>query len=235
MSDISQLRRLKDEYEHLRDQYLITRQLRHYTLFQEALRAYISYIDTHRISARSITDSLHMDGNLFDEEKTSFGKKIPLPAPETSSSEQLRYKRVSPNDVGKRILDFFEARPDYHTSADLMSQNSLRETQIRKALPILVQDGLLEKTKIQGTFYWCKSGQEPDNVEILAKKRSETEETLLRILEEQTDAITTETLCRSTSWHLGYVRRYLNKLFQDGLIEKTEIKQKYFWRKKKGI
>ena len=233
MSNISELRRLKEEYEHLRDQYLITRQLRHYTRFQEAFRAYMLYIDTHRISARSITESLHID-EIFDEEETPPEKKTPLAAREKSSSRKLNSKRISPREVDKRILDFFETNPGYHTSVDLMSQTSLKETQIRKSLPILVQDGLLEKTKIQGIFYWSKSGQEPDNLEILDNKPSDTEEMLLRILNERTEVLTTDQICASTPFSSAHVGRSLNKLFKKDRIDKVILNHRVFWRKKEG-
>jgi hypothetical protein len=234
MSNISELRRLKDEYERLRDQYLMTRQLRHYTRFQEAFRAYMLYIDTHRISARSITDSLHIE-EILDKEETPFEKKTPLAAPKKSSSRKLNSQRISPHDVNKRILDFFETNPDYHMFVDLMSHTSLKETQIRKALPLLVRDRLLEKTKIQGTFYWYKAGQKPDNLEILDNKPSDTEEMLLRILNQRTEVLTTDQICASTPFSSAHVGRSLNKLFEKDRIDKVILNHRVFWRQKEGI
>ena len=69
---MADLKKLKLEYEQLRDQYLQTHNPQHYVLYQKAFRSYISYIDRHNISSRRIINSFPEGSSTDNDGKVAY-------------------------------------------------------------------------------------------------------------------------------------------------------------------
>lgn len=146
---MADLKKLKLEYEQLRDQYLQTCNPQHYVLYQKAFRVYRSYIDRHNISSRKIIDSFQVDND----------GKVAQDHPLVNASASLKKpQRLSPRTefAQKKILDVLSTRRDFTSISAIVPYVPLGKSQIRRHLYQLYEQGLLEQQEIDGIFLWRK-------------------------------------------------------------------------------
>ena len=145
MMDIEKLKRLKMDYERLRDQYFLTKSLPHYLLFQKGFKAYRDFVDRHHISSQQIEALFHCAEGRRDSWEDAFSDR-----PQTQKKETERKKE---------LLDFFSHHDGLVSVADISSSCILEETRIRVLLRLLVQDGLIERVTLNRKSYWRKRAE----------------------------------------------------------------------------
>ena len=144
MGDMVELKQLKEEYERLRDQYLLTNNIHHFILFQQAFRAYMTFVDRHNISLPVIEALDPFMGEMDDQD-----------VPEDGVFSKRQTRRTVPQRK-KQILAFFDHHEGFFSTPDLTSVLSMEETRVRSLMNFLVEDGLLERAVIKQKYYWRK-------------------------------------------------------------------------------
>lgn len=146
-----QLKKLRQEYEGLRDQYLLTRNPRHSLTFEKALRDYKQFILDHKISGNTVSESLY---NPFCEDQDN-----PF-----SSSHSVRffvnYQRPSlthPRNIKaqKEIMDFMDRQDGFKNINEIVPHLSIQISQTRRHLYSLTEQGKLIMREINSLQYWC--------------------------------------------------------------------------------
>lgn len=136
METLEALKKLKLEYERLRDQYLLTGNPRYYVEFQQVFKEYRSLIDSHNIAPSEIEKVLAVD---FKESPVSKASKPPHPRAVESE---------------RKVLEFMEAREGFISANDMTPSIPLSVSQIRRYLYRLHEKGLLEQVHHNGVCVW---------------------------------------------------------------------------------
>ena len=148
-----QLKKLRQEYEGLRDQSLLTRNPRHSLTFEKALRDYKQFILDHKISGNTVSESLY---NPFCEDQDN-----PF-----SSSHPVRffvnYQRPSlthPRNIKaqKEIMDFMDRQNEFKNINEIVPHLSIQISQTRRHLYSLTEQGKLIMREINSLQYWCRN------------------------------------------------------------------------------
>jgi hypothetical protein len=148
-----QLKKLKMEYERLRDQSLLTHHPRHSLAFEQALRDYKQFILDHKISDSAVSESLH---NPFLEDQDDH----------FSSSRPVRffvnYQRPSlthPRNIKaqKEIMDFMENQDGFKNINEIVPHLSIQISQTHRHLYSLTEQGKLIMREINSLQYWCRN------------------------------------------------------------------------------
>lgn len=138
METLEALKKLKLEYERLRDQYFLTRSDLHYMQFQQGFKEYRSFIDRHNIAPSEIEKVIAVD---FKESPVS--KASPPPPPRALESE-------------RKVLEFMGMQEDFIAVDDMTSFVPLSISEIRRYLYRLHGQGLVEYHYERGCHLWRK-------------------------------------------------------------------------------
>ena len=157
MDCMDDLKKLKLEYEQLRDQYLQTHNPQHYVLYQKAFKAYRSYVDRHNISSRRIIDSFPEGSTTDNDGKVAYDYPLAV-SPSLKKPQRLRPRTFA---AQKKILDILSTRRDFTSISAIIPYISLGKSQIRRHLYQLYEQGLLEQQEIDGIFFWRKKRDIP--------------------------------------------------------------------------
>ena len=147
-----QLKKLKKEYEGLRDQYLLTHNPRHSLIFEKALRDYKQFILDHKISGGTVWESLH---NPFLENQDD-----PFSAPQPVRFF-VNYQRPSlthPRNIKaqKEIMDFMDRQDGFKNINEIVPHLSIQISQTRRHLYSLTEQRKLIMREINHFQYWCR-------------------------------------------------------------------------------
>lgn len=138
MNPMEPLKKLKQDYERLRDQYLLTRKPHHYFLFQSAFQSYRSFIDLHKITPGCLE------------------KMMAQELPEEFVPGKPPLSRRNALESQKKILMFLSSREDWVSVRVLELHVPLRGNQIRNHLHSLQKQGWVEHQRSCGIGYWRK-------------------------------------------------------------------------------
>jgi Bacterial regulatory protein, arsR family len=144
LETLEQLKKLREEYERLRDQSFLTGKPEHFMRLQQVFRDYRSFIDQHNIPPGEIESIISVDlrenqqGRVAREDH--FSQKPPL-------------QRAQAVESGQKILDFVRKRDGFMTIRDIASHIPLSVCQIRRHLWRLHEKGLIEQ---HGRYLWSK-------------------------------------------------------------------------------
>ena len=158
---LSQLKKLKMTFDWLRDQYVLTRHPLHYLRFEEALREYKAFIETHKLSGRTVSESLYMDLDLDTDTDTD----LPILPPLKQAGISEMYQRPCPTHPKnlksqKKMMDFMERQDSFKGIKDIVPHLSLKTAQVRRHLYSLTEQGLLKMRAINGVQCWKKASDE---------------------------------------------------------------------------
>ena len=137
METLEALKKLKLEYERLRDQYFLTRSDLHYMQFQQGFKEYRSFIDSHKIAPSEIESLMLMDL----QECIKVVREIKEdPVPPKPSMQRIRA-------IGsqQKVLDCMSKRESFLPIEEISSHALLSISQTRRYLYQLHDRGLVER------------------------------------------------------------------------------------------
>ena len=148
-----QLKKLKTEYERLREQSLLTHHPRHSLAFEQALRDYKQFILDHKISGNTVSESFY--NPLLEDQDNPFSSPRPV-------RFFVNYQRPSlthPRNIKaqKEIMDFMENQDGFKNINEIVSHLSIQISQTRRHLYSLTEQGKLIMREINHFQYWCRN------------------------------------------------------------------------------
>lgn len=136
MSRLEQFKVIKQQYESLRDQYFMTRNSHHFVKFQEAFRAYCSFIDQNNIAPSEI--------ELFVLTDVEECKKIVKKVKEDAVLLKPSVRQMQSLASQQKILDCLGTRTGFFTLAEISSHSLVNISQARRYLYQLHGRGLVD-------------------------------------------------------------------------------------------
>lgn len=152
MTRLEEFKIIKQKYESLRDQYFRTRNSHHFMKFQEAFKAYCSFIDRHKIAPSEIEKFVLTDV----EECKKIVKKVKQDALLVKPSVRQMQSLASQ----QKILDCLGTRAGFFTLVEISSQSFFNPSQARRYLYQLHDRGLVDLIYDGCRQLWKK--KEPD-------------------------------------------------------------------------
>ena len=137
METLEALKKLKLEYERLRDQYFLTRSDLHYMQFQQGFKEYRSFIDRHNIAPSEIESLMLMDLQECI--------KVVREIKEDTIPPKPSMRRIRAIDSQQKVLDFMSTRESFLPIEEISSHSFLSISQTRRYLYQLHDRGLVER------------------------------------------------------------------------------------------
>ena len=148
-----QLKKLKTEYEGLRDQSLLTHHPRHSLAFEQALRDYKQFILDHKISGSAVSESLY--NPLLEDQETHFSSSDPVRFFVNYQRPALTHPRNI--KAQKEIMDFMYTQDGFKNINEIVPHLSIQISQARRHLYSLTEQGKLIMREINHFQYWCRN------------------------------------------------------------------------------
>jgi len=147
----TKLKKLKLEYEELRDQYLRTNTPHHALMFEKALKDYKQFILDHKISGSIVSESLHSP--FMEDQDNHFSP----PQPVRFFVNYQRPALTHPRNIKaqKEIMDFMENQDRFKNINEIVPHLSLQISQARRHLYSLTEQGKLIMREMNNFQYWC--------------------------------------------------------------------------------
>ena len=146
-----QLKKLKIEYEGLRDQYLLTHNPRHSLAFEKALKNYKQFILDHKISGNTVSERFYSP--FCEDQDDSFSAPQPVRFFVNYQRPSLTHPRNI--KVQKEIMDFMENQDGFKNINEIVPHLSIQISQTRRHLYSLTEQRKLIMREINSLQYWC--------------------------------------------------------------------------------
>jgi hypothetical protein len=137
LETLEALKKLKLEYERLRDQYFLTRSDLHYMQFQQGFKEYRSFIDRHNISPSEIESLMLMDLQECIKVVREIKEDTVPPKPSM--------RRIRAIGSEQKVLDFMSTRESFLPIEEISSHALLIISQTRRYLYQLHDRGHVER------------------------------------------------------------------------------------------